>query len=98
MFSKDNKRKKRAAVQADPILDKVVYTFPDGKDTLSARELSEGVLITGASGSGKSSGFANGLFQALIKSGYGGLILSVKTESAKQILETIEKCHEDDTL
>jgi len=98
IFSKDHKRKKTLSNQADPILDRVVYTFPNGQDTLTVRESCTSILVVGEVGSGKSSGMSRQFFQGLIKSGYGGLILCVKAEASEQMQKIIEKCYEDDTV
>ncbi len=72
-------------------LERVIYTFPNGKDTLTERESHGSALVLGEIGSGKTSGFSSQLFDSYLKCGYGGIVLSVKKESGKQMLEKIRR-------
>lgn len=56
------------------------YFSDDAKDVFTIRHAVEGVQIFGASGSGKSTGSGRHLALALLRSGAGGLVLTVKPD------------------
>ncbi len=62
--------------RTDP-LDEVVL-FWDGRSRWTVRDAFEGTIIFGANGSGKTSGSGETILRALMKKGFGGLVLSVK--------------------
>lgn len=52
------------------------------KDRLTLKDLFEGVMVTGATGSGKTSGSGKALREALLRSGAGILVLCAKPDEA----------------
>lgn len=60
-------------------LDSPIFLLPSG-DTWTISDACQGVLILGATGSGKSSGSADYLALKLLRLGAGGLVLCVKTD------------------
>jgi hypothetical protein len=56
------------------------YFSDDRRDVFTIRHAAEGIQIFGASGSGKSSGSGRHLAIALLESGAGGLVLTVKPD------------------
>src|SRR5436190_12159422 len=55
----------------------------DPRDVFTIRHAAEGIQIFGASGSGKSSGSGRHLAIALLESGAGGLVLTVKPDEPR---------------
>lgn len=51
-----------------------------GKETISLDRAMRGIFITGQTGSGKSTSSAAHLADAMLRAGFGGLVLSVKSE------------------
>ena len=90
-FSKGKSGDSHASSNASDPLDEVIYTFNNGKDCLTLRDLVTGSLTQGSSSSGKSSGFNHGLLQSLFKANYGGVALSVKQSFSRYFLKTAEK-------
>lgn len=64
-------------------LDRELFQL-NGKHPYTIRDSYEGILITGAIGSGKSSGSGSTIAKSLLRKGYGGLVLTVKPEEALQ--------------
>jgi len=64
--------------------------FLSPADELTIGDLSEGVQIFGATGGGKTSGSGNFLAQTFLKSGLGGLVLTVKVDE-RQTWEKLAK-------
>jgi hypothetical protein len=60
-------------------------------DIWTIRDASEGVLIFGAVGSGKTSGSGSAIATALLSNGYGGLVLTAKTDEARRWLRLCER-------
>jgi hypothetical protein len=60
-------------------------------DVWTIRDASEGVLIMGSIGSGKTSGSGSAIATTLLQSGYGGLVLTAKTDEAKRWLRLCER-------
>lgn len=75
--------------ESDPLLN-----FGDAKSTediWTIRDSCEGVLILGAVGSGKTSGSGSHIAKAFLLAGYGGLVLTAKTDEARRWLRLCEK-------
>ena len=60
-------------------------------DIWKLRDANEGVLILGAVGSGKTSGSGAAIASALLLAGYGGLVLTAKSDEAKRWLRLCER-------
>jgi len=60
-------------------------------DIWRIRDASEGVLIFGAVGSGKTSGSGSAVATAFLQAGYGGLILTAKPDEADRWLRLCER-------
>jgi hypothetical protein len=56
------------------------------------RNAFEGVLIFGATGSGKTSGSGATLAESFLRSGFGGLVMTVKTDEAEHWQRLCEHC------
>jgi hypothetical protein len=65
----------------DLSLDKPILEWGDG-NKWTIRDSFEGTMAFGSIGSGKTSGSANAIFQALLRAGYGGVVLCVKDDEA----------------
>jgi hypothetical protein len=65
----------------DLSLDTPILEWGDG-NKWTIRDSFEGTMAFGSIGSGKTSGSANAIFQALLRAGYGGLVLCVKDDEA----------------
>ncbi len=61
-------------------------------------EACEGVLILGDTGSGKSSGSGRLLLDALLNSGAGGLVLTVKLSDREYVEQRVRRCGRSDDL
>ena len=62
-------------------LDSCLFTLSPS-DPFTIRQSVEGVLVTGATGSGKTSGVGQWLARSYLAAGYGGLVLLAKDERA----------------
>ena len=60
-------------------------------DVWRIRDASEGLLIFGAVGSGKTSGSGSAIGTMLLQAGYGGLVLTAKTDEAARWLRLCER-------
>lgn len=56
-----------------------------GKDIWTAGMAMEGTLVLGSTGSGKSSGSGRAIIEAMLSAGFGGIVLSAKSERAAWI-------------
>jgi hypothetical protein len=71
----------------DPVLDRTIVQLSE-TDVIRFRDLIEGgCLITGGLGSGKSSTSARTLALSFLRAGYGGLVLTVKSDETEHWLE-----------
>jgi hypothetical protein len=75
---------------SDP-LDGELYKVPGTNSTISIADSLEGTLITGATGSGKSSGPGRYIAHAMLKNGYGMCILCGKKDEKKRWLRYIQE-------
>jgi len=55
-----------------------------GKDPWTAEDAYEGTIVFGGNGSGKTSGSGKDIAKAFLKSGFGGLVLTVKVDEASR--------------
>ena len=83
MFSKKEEKN-------DP-LDQILYKVPGTNTAITWADSLEGTLVTGSTGSGKSSGAGRHIGHAMLKSGYGMCILCVKKDEKKRWLSYIEE-------
>jgi hypothetical protein len=74
---------------SDPLLN--FGTADSSADIWKIRDANEGVLIFGAVGSGKTSGSGSAVATALLRAGYGGLVLTAKTDEAQRWLRLCER-------
>ena len=72
MFTKD----KRSSIEK--MLDKELYTVPRTNTKISYADAMTGHLITGTTGSGKTSGPAHHIAQAMLKAGFGFCVFCIK--------------------
>lgn len=68
----------------EDLLDTPLYKLPNTNDTISWADSVEGTLITGATGSGKSSGVGKHIAKAMLKSGFGMCIMCAKNDERKR--------------
>jgi hypothetical protein len=73
------------------VLDHTLISLT-GVDVIKARDGVEGMLITGSPGSGKSSTAFKQMALAMLKAGYGGLVLSSKREEPELWMKYAEIC------
>lgn len=92
------KRKKgpRRAVSRNPD-DRPIWSA-GGVPILTKRTLNQGVLVTGQTGSGKSSGVIHNLLRAIMRAGYGMCLIAAKPGDAKGYLRLASECGRDDTV
>ena len=82
----------------DPILDRVILQLSE-QDAVRFRDIIEGgCLISGGLGSGKSSTSARNLALSLLQSGYGGLVLTVKSDETEHWIEYANETGREDDL
>ena len=79
----------------ESLLDTVLYTLPDSKDSVSWADAVEGTLVMGATGSGKSSGAANYIAKAMLRHQFGMCILCSKKNERANWLKLIENVATD---
>lgn len=82
--------KEKANKSYEQMLDTVLYKVPGTNNSITWADAVEGTLITGATGSGKSSGAGKHAAKAMIKSGFGMCILCAKKDERKRWLKYIE--------
>lgn len=68
-----------ARTALDPILDHTLFNFSP-TDVFTIRDACQGVQIFGETGSGKTSGSGSLLARSYLLAGFGGLVLTVKTD------------------
>ena len=64
----------------ESILDQALFTIPGTDDKISWADSIEGILVTGATGSGKSSGPGRQIALAMLKSDFGFCVLCAKPD------------------
>jgi hypothetical protein len=67
----------------DPILDRIILQLSQHDSVRFGDIIEGGCLITGGLGSGKSSTSARNLALSLLSAGYGGLVLTVKSDETR---------------
>ena len=67
-------------------------------DDWTLRDSFEGTMVFGGTGSGKTSGSGNTFANAFLKAGYGGLVLTAKTDELKLWREWSRACNREDQL
>lgn len=77
--------------------DAPLISYGKGMDW-TLRNAFEGVLILGATGSGKTSGSGASLAEAFLQAGFGGLILTVKTNEADHWRKLCARCGREQDL
>jgi hypothetical protein len=77
--------------------DLPVVNFGEGLDW-TLRNAFEGVLILGATGSGKTSGSGATIAEAFLHAGFGGLVLTVKTDEAEHWQKMCARCGREKDL
>lgn len=82
-------RKQRRMQQGDPLAVPLLHWSRE--DTWTVRDALEGTLVLGATGSGKSSGSGRTIAHAMLKAGFGGLVLTAKPDE-RAVWERY--CHE----
>lgn len=75
----------------EALLDTTLYKVPGTGNAISWADAVEGTLITGATGSGKSSGAGRHIAHAMLKSGFGFCILCAKNDERERWLRYIEE-------
>ncbi|MDR3459675.1 MAG: TraM recognition domain-containing protein [Verrucomicrobiae bacterium] len=74
-----------------------VVTFGEGLDW-TLRNAFEGVFILGATGSGKTSGSGATIAESFLHAGFGGLVLTVKTDEAEHWRKLCARCGREKDL
>ncbi|MBL4808903.1 MAG: type IV secretory system conjugative DNA transfer family protein [Phycisphaerales bacterium] len=78
-------------------LDQPLLKFA-GKDSWTIGDACEGTLIFGGTGSGKTTGSGQAIAMAMLRAGFGGLVLTVKSEETDRWREYMERCGRSDDL
>jgi len=82
----------------DPVLDREIVRLSE-TDSIRFRDLIEGgCLITGGLGSGKSSTSARTIALSFLRAGYGGLVLTVKSDETEHFIEYARQTGREDDL
>ena len=84
----------RSAVQSTFVnaLDAPLLTLNNVGDVLRARDFFEGIFAFGATGSGKSSGVGAACAMAMLRAGWGGVVLCAKPDEAGRWLNYMQAC------
>jgi len=80
------------------LLNKKIYRFSPTGDWFTLADAVEGVSITGAIGSGKTSGPGTHLFLAYLRAMMGGLCLVVKSDEADRLIKLVKKAGREKDL
>ena len=88
-------RKTKGTARARDPLDKPLWSA-GGVTILTTRTLNQGVLVTGQTGSGKSSGVIHNLLRAVMRAGYGMCLIAPKPGDATGYLKLAGECGRDD--
>jgi len=80
--------------------DMPLIEFPDGDDRYhwTLKDSFEGVLVTGRTGSGKTSGPGVTFAESFLRSGFGGLVLTVKEDEAEHWRRLCKRCGREKDL
>lgn len=78
--------------------DPLISFGEDPTDLWRLKDAFEGILILGAPGSGKTSGSGTAFAEALIRAGFGGLVLCVKPGEAQRWQRLCERCGRGDVV
>ncbi len=78
-------------------LDTPLYRFSE-TDAWRLRDAFEGTLITGSSGSGKSSSSGKNIADSFLRAGMSGLVLTAKAEEADNWIAYAKACGREDDL
>lgn len=90
LFStKSDKQKKQ------DLLDTILYKVPSANTAITWADACEGTLVTGSTGSGKSSGVGKCIAQALLRSGAGMMILCAKNDERENWVDLIQEAAPD---
>ncbi len=73
-----------------PLMTPLIRLSPH--DTLTVRDVFEGIQIFGGLGSGKTSGSGQTLAKAFLRSGFGGLVLTAKPDEARLWAQYAAEC------
>lgn len=92
------KSKETAQPDHERLLDQELYTVPGTKQAISWADSIEGTLITGATGSGKSSGPGKHIAYAMLKSGYGFCVLCAKPDEKERWVNYAKETGREDDL
>ena len=85
-------KKKQSKVKVDPwSLDRPLLHL-SRDDAWTVRDACAGTLIFGATGSGKTTGSGQSVAMAMLRAGFGGLVLTVKSEETVRWMEYMERC------
>ncbi len=75
----------------EALLDKILYKVPGTETAITWADAVEGTLITGSTGSGKSSGPGRHIALSMLKSGFGMCILCAKPDEADRWKKYVEE-------
>ena len=80
-------RKNNSENSYEDLLDQVLYEVPGTNTAITWAEAVEGTLVTGATGSGKSSGPGRHAALAMLKKGFGFCVLCAKPDESNRWIE-----------
>lgn len=81
----------RSQQSHEDLLDQALYEMPGTKTPITWADINEGTLITGSTGSGKSSGPGRLIAHAMLKAGFGMLILCAKKDEKQRWVNYINE-------
>lgn len=91
-------RKRQSTAEKDPwSLDRVLLRFSD-QDVWTIRDACAGTLIFGDTGSGKTTGSGQEIAKAMLRAGFGGLVLTVKPSETDRWRAYMKACGREDDL
>lgn len=75
-------RRRRSNTKRDVLEQPLLGLSAHPADTITVRDLMAGVLVSGATGAGKTSGSGAFLAKAMLRAGFGGIVLCCKRDEA----------------
>ena len=88
----------KKAKSHEEILDQVLYKAPGTDTTITWADAVEGILLTGATGSGKSSGPGKHTALSMLKAGFGFCVLCAKPDERSRWESYVKACGREDDL
>lgn len=75
----------------EDLLDTVLYKVPGTETNITWADIAQGTMLTGSTGSGKSSGAGQFIAKSMLKSGFGMCILCAKKDERRRWIRYIQE-------